>query len=900
MSVFSDLRARLGSLFGRARADRELSEELEFHVTMQTEALEREGVPAEEARRRALIALGRIAQTEEETRDARGLRGIEDLIRDLRHSWRQLLRTPGFTLTAILTLGLGIGATTAIFSVVDQVLLRRVPFEDPGKLVMVWETDRRSGTSHEPASWPDYVDFKARTTTLAGMATLRGGVGNLTPLDGPPVRVAGMLVSHDYFPLLGLPPLLGRVFTAEEDRPGGPRVVLLSEAIWRARYAADPAVIGQSIRINENDYQVIGVMPASADFGLDQIHDRADYHSEYLTSGQVEVWLPGSGDEQSYPRETHPFIQVGRLAPGSDLRAAADELTQVAADLEATYPRANTARGTNVESFDEVVFGPVRPVLLLLVVAVALVLLVACVNVANLLLARGATRSTEIAVRSALGAGSGRLGRQFLVEALLLSGLGGLVGVGLAWGGLRALAGMLPADLPRVEQIGLDLSVLGLSLVVTLAVGIVFGWVPTLQARRVDPMSAIRGESATEGGGRPRARLRELLVVSELALSVALVLSAGLLVRSLWTVLRIDPGFNVDRVAKAEYQLPPSRYPRDFSRWPAIDEIQSFNRQLLQAAAQIPGAQSVALAGAHPLDRGFTNSFVVVGREAEARSWPELALRVVSASYFETMGLALTAGRFIDERDRVDGPAVAMINEAARRRFFEDRDPIGQQIRFWGTNREVVGVVSNERFYGVTEEAPPATYVPIVQVPMQGGALLVRMGGDPGPAGPLLRDAIRSVDPELAVYGVEPLSETLRSSVAERRFTALLIGLFAAITVLLALVGIHGVISYATAQRSREIGLRVALGATGGQVTGMVMRRGFVLAVAGTVIGLVGAMAGSSLLRGLLFGVGRFDPITYLAVPVVVLVATGLATLLPALRAARAEPVEVLRAAAGQ
>ncbi|MEZ4588238.1 MAG: ABC transporter permease [Gemmatimonadales bacterium] len=898
MSFLSDLRARLGSLFGRARADRELNEELRFHVAMQAEALEREGVPPEEARRRALIALGRIAQTEEETRDARGLRWLEDLIRDLRHARRQLFRTPGFTLTGILTLGLGIGATTAIFSVVDQVLLRRVPFEDPSRLVMVWETDRRSGTSHEPSAWPDFVDFRARATTLSGMATFRGGVGNLTPLEGPPVRVAAMLVSHEYFPLLGVKPLLGRVFDAEEDQPGGTQVVLLGETLWRARYAADPEVIGRTVRINENDFQVIGVLPASADFGLDQIHERADYHAQYLAPGRIEVWLPGSGSQRD-SRQTHPFLQIGRLAPGADLAAAAEELGRIAGDLEAEYPNSNTARGANVESLDAVVFGPVRPVLLLLVVAVALVLVVACVNVANLLLARGATRATEIAVRSALGAGGRRLGRQFLVEALLLAGLGGVVGVGLAWGGLRALAGMLPADLPRADQIGLDLSVLGMSLVVTLVVGIVFGWVPTLQARRVDPMNAIRGEGGSKGGGRSRTRLREMLVVAELALSVALVLSAGLLVRSLWTVLRVDPGFEVERVVKAEYQLPQSRYPRDFSRWPAIDEIQSFNRQLLDEAARIPGAASVALAGAHPLDRGFTNSFVVVGREAESENWPELALRVVSPGYFETMGLTLTEGRLIDGRDRVDGVPVAMINEAARRRFFEDREPVGQQIRFWGTSREVIGVVSDERFYGVTEEAPPATYVPLVQAPMQGGVLLVRMGADPRPAGPLLRDAIRAIDPELAVYGVEPLAETLRASVAERRFTALLIGLFAAITVLLALVGIHGVISYATAQRSQEIGLRVALGATGGQVTGMVMRSGLVLAVVGTGLGLIGAMIGSALLRGLLFGVGRFDPLTYLAVPVIVLGATALATLLPALRASRAEPVEVLRGAAG-
>lgn len=900
MSLWSDLKARAGSLFGRTRADRELHDELEFHLEESTRRYMAAGHTATEARRLAQIALGRTSQTAEETRDARGIRLLEDFGRDLRHAARQLRRTPGFTLAAVLTLALGIGATTAIFSVLDGVLLRPGPYQDPGRVAVIWQTDRNSGTSHEPSAWPDYLDFKQRTRTFDRVAAFQGRIGSLSGADGTgePMRVAAVAVTHDYFSVLGLSPMAGRFFTPAEDLPGGPAVAVLSESFWRRVLGGDPDAIGRArITINDVALTVIGVIGASSDFGLDQLHQRADYHPAYLAEGNVDVWLPLAANADVLTRDTHQTLVIGRLAGGATMAAAQAEAASIMAELESEYPQSNTARGANVEALDTVIFGPVRPVLTMLLVAVVLVLLVACVNVANLLLARGAGRAHEVAVRGALGAGAGRLGRQFLAEALLLSVIGAGVGVALAGFGLSAIQALVPAGIPRFDAITIDLRVLLAALGVTVAVGIGFGMVPTLQARRADPMAVIVGEGRSAAGGRERTRFREALVIGELALSVCLVISAGLLGRSLWAVLAVDPGFAVGGIAKAEYRLPQARYPFNFANYPALPEIQGFTSQVLAEARGLPGVVDVAVAAYHPLDRGSSSSFRIVGGD-ETQTFPEIPIRMVSAGYFGTMDVPLLSGRLLTEGDGPTAPLVTVVNQTAAERYFGGRDPVGQEIRFWGQSRLVVGVVGNERFFGLTEEAPPATYVSITQAPGPGGVLLARTSGDPAATAAALRRAIQTVDPDLAVYGAEALGTTLSRSVADRRFAATLIGLFAAVTIVLALIGIHGVISYATAQRSQEIGIRVALGATRDQVAGMVVRDGLRLAVGGTLLGLAGAVVAGQLLAGFLFGVGTLDLVTFSLVPAVVLVATTLAVLLPARRAARAEPIDALRGSA--
>ena len=888
------LTAWLRSLLGANRADREHQEEIRFHLEMAAERLEAQGVEPGEARRRAAVALGGAARVREEATDARGGRWLADLGRDTRYALRQLGHARGFAAVTVLTLALGIGANTALFSVIEGVLLRPIPFARADRLAVLWETDRVSGTTREPASWPDYVDFSRDSRTFASLAALTGLESSYTPARGEPQRLSTMAVTHSYFPLVGVTAMRGRTFTAEEDVPGGALVVLLGERFWRARFDADPGVIGETIRLDDVPRQVVGIVPTGSDFGLDQLHARADYHGAYSGVGDVAVWIPLQASEQSYPRDTHPFLVLGRLTDATTLSLAGEEVKGIADGLEQRY-RSNTARGVDVESLGDVVFAPVRPVLYLLLGAVALVLLVACVNVANLFLARGAARMREVAVRSALGASVVRLGRQFVVEALLLSVAGGAVGVALAWIGLRALLVFAPAELPRVDEIGINTPVLLATLGVSLVVGLAFGLVPTLQALRVDVNETLKGESRGGTAGVGRRRLREGLVVTELALSVTLVLCAGLLVRSVSQVLHVDPGFEATGVVKAEFTLPEARYPRDYRRYPDWPATQRFTAELLQRVGSLPGVQSVGLASAHPLDVGFTNSFVVVGREAEARDWPEISVRQVSPGYFTTMGTRLVRGRLLEAGDDATAPRVVVINDAAVARYFGDRDPIGEEIKFWGITRRIVGVIGDERFKGPASPAPPAVYAALSQAPATSGALLVRSTRNADELATELRRAFGEVDPQLAVYGVEPLSRTLLDSLGTRRFATLVLGAFAALTLVLALVGIHGVLSYATSQRTREIGIRLALGATRREAAGTVVRGGVLLAAVGTAIGLAGAAGASRFVSGLLFGVTRSDPLTYIAVAGLVLVAAVTATAVPALRAARVLPTEALR-----
>ena len=895
MTSARDWFARLRATVVGRRADLEHQEEIRFHLDMAVARLERDGVPHGEAVRRARVALGGVQHVREAARDARGGGWLSDLARDSRYAIRQLQRSLGFTLVAVTTLALGIGANTAIFSVIDGVLLRPIPFHDAERLVVVWETDRTSGTSREPAAWPDYVDFARDARTLGASAALAGMETSYTPGEGEPERLSTMAVTHTIFPLLGVGALRGRSFTAEEDAPGGAPVVMLGERFWRGRFNADPAVIGRVIRLDDVPRQVVGIVPAGSDFGLDQIHTRADYRGQaYSGVGDVAVWIPLQGSEAAYSRDTHPFFVVARLADGASFASASDELEGIALRLERAF-RSNTARGVHLERLQDVVFAPVRPILFLLLGAVALVLLVACVNVANLLLARGAVRAREVAVRAALGASFARLARQFLCESLLLSLVGAIAGVLLAWVGLRLLLVFAPADLPRVGDVGINATVLLATLGVSLVVGLAFGLVPTLQALRVGVNLTLKGEGRGSSTGVRRRRMREWLVVTELALSVTLVLCAGLLVRSVAFALRVDPGFDADGVLKAEYSLPVARYPRDFRRYPDWPATQRFTREVLQRVLAIRGVQSATIASAHPLDGGSASSFAVVGREAEAKDWPEITIRQVSPGYSVTMGNRLRRGRLLEEGDDASAPRVALVNESAVRRFFGDRDPIGQSINFWGMPRRIVGVVSDERFRGPTEPAPPAVYAALAQAPATTGALLVRSTRDAADLGPEVRRAIWAVDPQLAVYGIEPLRETLESSIGTRRFTAFVLEAFAGLTLALALIGIHGVLSYATAQRTREIGIRLALGATRGEAAALVVRGGVTLAVVGTVVGLAGAAGASRFVAGLLFGVTRSDPVTYVTVAALVMLAAVIATTLPALRAARVVPTIALR-----
>jgi predicted permease len=694
--------------------------------------------------------------------------------------------------------------------------------------------------------------------------------------------------------------LLGRGFTADEDRPGGPAVVVISEALWGQLFARDPAAVGRTIRLNDVPRTIVGVLPAAADFGTLQILRGAAYGRGFADRGEaarVDVWLPLAADPATLPRETHPIFVLGRLRADGGVAAAQQELGAIAAELEETYPE-NDGRGVHVEALSRVVFGPARPALLVLLGAVALVLFIACANVANLLLVRGTARLREVTVRLALGASARRLARQFLVESAVLTLAGAAGGVLLALFGIDLLRLLAPATLPRVAAVGIDTRVLGVTVAVSVLVALAFGLLPLLQARRMDLQPALQGVAGRgASGGREQRRFRSVLVITELALAVMLMIGAGLLIRTLWRLQRVDPGFDAAGVLKLEYQLPASRYPRDFAQWPRWPETRAFNDELRRRVAALPGVSSVAIAANHPLAAGYTSSIAVVGRESEAGDWPEPAIRMVAAGYLEILGVPLVSGRGFTASDDVDAAAVIAVNEAGRRRFFGGADPVGQRIRLWGAERLVVGVVGNEHVHGIAAASPPAVYLPLEQVPVANGGytLLVRAAGDPTTLIPAVRRVVRELDAGLPLFGIEPLTSTVTASIGQQRFTMTVLVVFATVAMILAVVGVHGVLSYSVSQRTREIGVRMALGADGRTVRSLVLGEGARLTAGGVGVGLLGALVLTRVLTTLLYGVGPVDPPTFAGVALLLGGVAILASLAPARRAARVDPIAVLR-----
>ena len=813
------------------------------------------------------------------------------MIHDIRDGFRALVKNRGFAAVAILTLTLGIGMTTAIVSVVDAVLLRPVPMTDIDRLVMIWETDRASGTTHEPASLPDFLDFKQRSRRIGDFAAFSASEVNLMPDDGEPSRVAALSVSQRFLPMLGILPMVGRTFTAEEDTPGGGSVILISEGLWQRQFQRDPRIVGRTLRLNDRPRTILGVVPASADFGILQVLRSADYSRGFAQRDArttVDVFAPLQGDPQRLPRETHPIFVLGRLAPGSSVESARQELGAIAADLEKTYP-VNEARGVFVQPLRDVILGPSEPALLVLLAGVGVVLLIACVNVAHLLLARGTVRAREIAVRKALGAGFGRLVRQFVVENTVLMLVAAVLGVVLASVALRVLLIVAPPDIPRLADVAIDARVLAAIVALSLAIGFVFGLVPLFQSRRGDLQAALKSDvSRGSTGSRESASARSLLMVGEIAMAVVLLIGAGLLIKSFWYLQRVNPGFDADRVVKAELQLPSSRYPMN-------EDIQQFNARLLARAFALPGVEAAAIAGNHPLDAGFTNSFEVVGREAEARDWPEISVRRVSPGYFRVLHVPLVRGRLLSDSDDAQAALVVLINEETVRRFFSRQDPVGQRIFLYGAPRAIVGVIGDEKIHGLAEATPIAAYLPVAQVPSSSVTLIARISGDPMLVAGSLRATVKEIDPALAVFGVEPLESTLAQSTGEQRFVMLLVGVFAGLALALAVIGIHGVLSYSVVQRRREIGIRVAVGAEPEQVVRVVLGQGVRLTAVGLGVGVGLALLFSRSLAGLLFGITATDAATFAAVVALLAAASMLAMWLPARRASRVDPLVALR-----
>jgi putative ABC transport system permease protein len=803
---------------------------------------------------------------------------MDALLQDLRYAARQLIRNRGFTIVAVLTLTLGIGANTAIFSVIRGVLLRPLPFPEPERLMLAVGVfgDRRAGVTA-----PDFIDWRAgsRTLDLAAMTTYNT---NLTGI-AEPERVSAARITANYFAVLGVRPLLGRVFTSDEDPAGAAHVVVLTEGFWRSRLGADSSALGRTLTLDDVPYTVVGVMGADA---------------EALENGE-NLWVPLALRRDEIAATGARFLDVvARIHPGVRPERASDELKTIAARLKEVRPWSNKDVSAELVPMTDTVVGDSRRPLLLLFGAVGLVLLIACANVANLLLVRATARGRESAIRTALGAGPSRLIRQLLTESVLLALLGAAGGLLLAAWGTGLLVQALPAGTPRLDQVRLDAMVLVFTLVVATLTGIVFGLAPALRAARPDLVSELT-EAARGSGGPRRRRLGAALIVGEIAVALVLLVSAGLLLRSFAAVTRVDPGFDAEHVTAVRIALPGGRYGS-----PAQAVL--FYQSLVARAHDVPGVQESAVASNVPFGgAGYNFSIVIEGQPAPARleDTPMIFPRVISAGYFHAMGIRLREGRGFESSDRSGALRVGIINETAARRFFPGESPVGRRFKpdDDGGVLQVVGVVADVRAFGLSSEPRPELFLPLEQASHnhwewtgRAMSLVVRAGTDARLDVPL-REAVWSLDRSLPIYSTWTVRDLMARSVAPRRLFMLLIAGFAAVALVLAAIGIYGVMAFTVSQRNREMGIRVALGAVREDVFRLVVGRAMVLTGLGLAIGIAGAVAATRLLTQSLYGVRATDPITYLVIAVLMCVVTFVASYLPARRAARVDPMIALR-----
>ncbi|HEV8702061.1 MAG TPA: ABC transporter permease [Candidatus Polarisedimenticolia bacterium] len=796
---------------------------------------------------------------------------MDTLIQDLRYGSRTLLKAPGFTVLAVLTLAIGIGANTALFSVVNGVLLRPLPYPDPERLVMVHGTDVPRGNESANVSPPDVVDFRTQSRSFEGIAALSQGDIVLTG-RGEPVRLAVMIATANVFGVLGARPLVGRFFLPEEEQPGRHRVAVLGHRFWTRRFGADPGIVGRTLTLAGHPYTVVGVLPAGF----------------ILPDADPDLWRPVPIDPES--RGGHWLNAIGRLRPGVSLEQAQVEMDTITRRLEQQHPDTNTGRHTRLEPLKDAVVRDARAALYALFGAVGFVLLIACANVANLILVRASGRRREIAVRAALGAGRLRIVRQLLTESLLLFLCGGLAGTLLALWGTDLVVALASESLPRSGEIVMDLSVLAFSLALSTVAGILFGLAPALQHSRVDVERALRDDGRNATAGRGRSRVLGALAVTQVALSLVLLTGAGLLIKSLWTLLRVDPGFRAERVLTLDLALPESRYPDE-------GRMFAFYTSLLDRLDALPGVQSAGAVNILPLSGSNScDGFSVIEHPpAAVGRQPCAEARYSTPGYFPALGIPLVRGRSFTEADDGNAPRVALINQAMARLFFPGEDPIGKHVVYNAAPRAIVGIVGDVRHFGLDTEAPPEFYLPHQQLPMWEMTLAVRASSDSVPLVAAVRGAIAALDRDLAVANVRTISDLLHRSVARPRFRAVLLGAFAATALALAAIGIFGVLAHGVAQRTREIGIRMALGARRRAILGMMLGQGIRLTLAGVGLGLAASIVLTRFLSGLLFGVSPTDPITLSGVTLLLTLVALLACVVPARRATRVDPMTALR-----
>ena len=805
---------------------------------------------------------------------------MKRIVDDLRLAARAHLRSPGFAVAAVLTLALGLGATTAVFSVVDAVLLRTLPYADPDRLVTLWGRDAPTGEGRFASSYPDFEDFRDEAESFEGLVATTAHPLNLTDGVGPPERLRGYGATHDLFELLGISLVTGSGFLPEHDRRGAEPVAILGEDLWKRRYGSDPQIVGRRIVLDDVTTTVVGVLANESRFPEDG-----------------EVWVPLEPVEGTDVRGVHNVSVFGRLAPGVDPARATDEVAGIAARLAREYPDENARRGAFVEPLRDSVLRGVETPLWILFAAATLVLLVACTNVAGLLLHRAAVRTREVATRRALGAGRFQLLRQFLAESALLVAAGAALGLGVGRLGIDVLVTLAPEGVPRLGTVALDFRILTLAAGLAGLTALLFGVMPLVESARTDLQSTLR--QATGGAiSVPRRRLRSALVVGEIALALVLVTGAALLLRSFERILAVDPGFARTDVLAMSLELPTPFIDPDYPRTVAFFE------DLVERVGALPGVAKAAAAYNDPVNPGWETSFRIEGRpEPPPGEVPEANLRPVTPGYFETVGIPLRRGRFVDERDHLNSAGAVVINEAFARAHFPGEDPLGQRLRrsaWWDTNPEVseiVGIVGDVRFAGLDVPPEPAMYFPHAHQPLHSMTLLVRPdGADPLALADEVRAVVWEMRPDLPVASTTTLGERLASRTATARFLLVLFVTFGGLALFLAALGIYGVLAYQVVQRRREIGLRMALGASAGSVVQRVVAQALLLLATGLGIGTVAALGGTRFLGGLLYDTSPFDPLALTGV-IVVFGATALvAAVVPARRAARVDPIRALRA----
>ena len=797
------------------------------------------------------------------------------LLGDFRYALRSLARQPTFAAVAILTLVLGIGLNTAIFSVIKAVLLNQLPYQDPSRLVVLWEQSPTGTTDLvAPLTFLDWQEQSKAVPSMAAFRNLRYAfAGNGEPLDVPSVKATAGL-----FAMLRVNAMLGRTFLPEEGTPGADRVAVLSRPFWERHFGGSPGVLGRTIQLDAQPYTVIGVMPAEFDFP---------------PSAHVDVWTPLSfdpNDAHGRSRKARSLNVVGRLADGVEQEQAQREMTVIAGRLATTYPDSNTGWGARVISAQDQLVTTVRPALLLISAAVGFLLLIVCANVANLILARLSSRRGEIAVRAALGAGRLQLVRQVLAESFVLSGIGGALGLLVAWAGVRLVRALPEGSLPRMQEVHLDAGVLLFAFATSVGVALLFGVIPAVQASRTglrDTMNAFSGTTRHSGG-----RLLSALVVIEVALALILLVGAGLMTRSFAELMRVSPGFEPDNLLAVQIYLPQSKYRTGIDRT-------RFYMDTIRRVGAIPGVHSAAGVSAlpmYPVGIDYALPFTIEGHAAPTNGEePRADIRTATPGYFETMKIALLRGRLIDERDRQGAPGTIVINETMARRYFAGENPIGRVVRNPHGNGEVVGVVGDVKHYGLDSEPRAELFMPAWQQPLNGMALIVRTASDPKGFVESIRREVLAVDAEQPIFDVSAMVDVVSRSVFLPRVSMLLLIAFAISALLLAVVGIYGVVSYTVTQRTRELGVRMALGADAASTLRLVLGKSMLLVGGGTVCGLVASMAVTRAMAGLLYGVSPLDPVVFVGVSLTLATAGFVASLIPARRATRVDPIVALR-----